>query len=56
VTLTAPVLKGAMNTIVLITGAEKRAALERAHATLDPVEAPMRLRSGAGHGALGGVS
>lgn len=41
VTLTAPVLRGAMNIHVLITGAEKRAALERAM-TLDPMEAPIR--------------
>ena len=41
VTLTAPVLKGAFHTHILITGAEKRAALERAR-TLSPVEAPVR--------------
>lgn len=41
ITLTAPVLRGAMNIHVLITGAEKRAALERAM-TLSPVEAPVR--------------
>jgi 6-phosphogluconolactonase len=41
VTLTAPVLKGAMNIHVLITGAEKRAALERAM-TLDVMKAPVR--------------
>jgi 6-phosphogluconolactonase len=41
VTLTAPVLKGAMNIHILITGAEKRSALERA-ATLSPKEAPVR--------------
>ena len=41
VTLTAPVLKGAFHTHILITGAEKRAALERAQ-TLSPVEAPVR--------------
>ena len=41
VTLTAPVLKGAMNIHILITGAEKRAALERAM-TLPPLEAPVR--------------
>ncbi len=35
VTLTAPVLKGAMSIHILITGAEKRAALERAQ-TLTP--------------------
>lgn len=41
ITLTAPVLKGAMNIHILITGAEKRAALERA-LTLPPSEAPVR--------------
>ncbi len=41
VTLTAPVLKGAMAIHVLITGAEKRAAVERA-ATLTPMEAPVK--------------
>jgi 6-phosphogluconolactonase len=41
VTLTAPVLKGAMNIHVLITGPEKRAALERA-LTLPPEQAPIR--------------
>lgn len=41
VTLTAPVLKGALSTHVLITGAEKRAAIEKA-ATLDPMLAPIR--------------
>lgn len=41
VTLTAPVLKGAMNIHVLITGAEKRAAIERA-AHLPETEAPIR--------------
>jgi len=41
ITLTAPVLKGAMSIHILITGAEKRAALERA--TQLPVEeAPVR--------------
>ncbi len=40
-TLTAPVLRGAMHTHVLITGAEKRAALERA-AHLTDLEAPVR--------------
>lgn len=40
VTLTAPALAGAMNIHILITGAEKRAALERA-ATLKPLEAPV---------------
>lgn len=42
ITLTAPVLKGAMNIHILITGAEKRAALERA-LTLPPEEAPVRV-------------
>ena len=42
VTLTAPVLKGAMNIHVLITGEEKRAALEHA-LTLPPEEAPVRV-------------
>lgn len=41
ITLTAPVLKGAMNIHILITGAEKRAALDRA-LTLPPSEAPVR--------------
>lgn len=41
VTLTAPVLDGAMSKHVVITGAEKRAALERA-ADLKPREAPIR--------------
>ena len=40
VTLTAPVLRGAMAIHVVITGAEKRAAIERA-ATLSPLEAPI---------------
>ena len=40
VTLTAPVLRGAMATHVVITGAEKRAAIERAH-HLSPAEAPI---------------
>ncbi len=42
VTLTAPVLAGAMSTHILITGAEKRDALERAQ-TLDPMEAPVKI-------------
>ena len=42
VTLTAPVLRGAFNTHILITGSEKRAALERAM-TLTPEEAPVRV-------------
>jgi 6-phosphogluconolactonase len=41
VTLTAPVLQGAMSTHVLVTGAEKHAALDRA-AHLTPAEAPIR--------------
>jgi len=41
ITLTAPVLRGAMHIHVLITGAEKRAALERAM-TLSVAEAPVR--------------
>jgi 6-phosphogluconolactonase len=40
VTLTAPVLKGAMSTHILITGAEKRAAIEKA-AKLHPIDAPI---------------
>lgn len=42
ITLTAPVLKGAMHTHILITGPEKRAALERA-AGLPVAEAPVRV-------------
>lgn len=41
ITLTAPVLAGAKNIHILITGAEKREAIERA-ATLPPEEAPVR--------------
>lgn len=41
ITLTAPALAGAMNIHLLITGAEKRAALDRA-LTLPPAEAPIR--------------
>jgi 6-phosphogluconolactonase len=41
VTLTAPVLRGAMHTHILITGADKRAALDRA-AHLPPLAAPVR--------------
>lgn len=41
VTLTAPVLAGARNIHILITGPEKRAALERA-LHLTPAEAPVR--------------
>jgi 6-phosphogluconolactonase len=42
VTLTAPVLKGAMSIHLLITGPEKRAALERAQG-LTPTDAPVRV-------------
>ncbi|MBN8630843.1 MAG: 6-phosphogluconolactonase [Rhodobacterales bacterium] len=41
ITLTAPVLREAFNIHILITGAEKREALERAM-TLSPMEAPVR--------------
>lgn len=41
ITLTAPVLNGAMSKHVVITGAEKRAALERAR-HLPPAQAPIR--------------
>lgn len=41
VTLTAPVLRDAFHIHILITGAEKRAALERAQ-SLPPHEAPVR--------------
>lgn len=41
ITLTAPVLAGAMNIHVLITGAAKREAIERA-AKLPPEQAPIR--------------
>lgn len=41
ITLTAPTLAGAMNIHVLITGAKKREALERA-AKLPPEQAPIR--------------
>lgn len=41
VTLTAPILKSAFHIHVLITGAEKRAALEQAM-TLPPAQAPIR--------------
>ncbi|WP_370285114.1 6-phosphogluconolactonase [Pseudooceanicola nanhaiensis] len=40
ITLTAPVLRGAISIHVVITGAEKRAALERA-AGMTPAEAPV---------------
>jgi 6-phosphogluconolactonase len=42
ITLTAPVLRGAMNIHLLITGADKRAAVERA-AHLSPADAPVRI-------------
>ncbi len=42
ITLTAPVLQGAMTTHVVITGTDKRAALERAE-TLTIAEAPIQL-------------
>ncbi len=41
ITLTAPILKAAYHTHIVIIGAEKRAALERAR-TLSPSEAPVR--------------
>ena len=41
ITLTAPALHKAINTHLLITGADKREALERAQ-KLDPTEAPIR--------------
>lgn len=41
ITLTAPVLRAATHIHILITGTEKRAAIERA-ATLTPMEAPVR--------------
>lgn len=42
ITLTAPYLKSAFRTHIVIRGAEKRAAIERA-ATLSPTEAPVRV-------------
>ncbi|MGG7644621.1 6-phosphogluconolactonase [Rhodovulum sp. YNF3179] len=42
ITLTAPVLKGAMHVHLLIAGAEKRAALERAAQAGPVAEAPIR--------------
>lgn len=42
ITLTAPVLRSAMHCHLLITGAEKRQAIERA-ATLSETEAPVRV-------------
>ncbi|WP_095589243.1 6-phosphogluconolactonase [Actibacterium ureilyticum] len=41
VTLTAPVLGGAVSTHIVITGADKRAALDRARAVADPSQAPI---------------
>jgi 6-phosphogluconolactonase len=41
VTLTAPVLRGALRSHVMITGADKRAAIEKA-AGMSPAEAPIR--------------
>jgi 6-phosphogluconolactonase len=41
ITLTAPVLRGAMTTHIVITGAEKRSAIERA-AQLTELEAPVK--------------
>ncbi len=41
ITLTAPILRGAQNIHILITGTEKRAALEAAQ-HLTPIEAPVR--------------
>ena len=41
VTLTGPVLTGAMSTHVVITGVEKRVALDRARDIMDPMEAPI---------------
>lgn len=42
ITLTAPVLAAAQHVYLLITGAEKRAALDTALATGDPMKAPIR--------------
>ncbi|MDJ0628909.1 MAG: 6-phosphogluconolactonase [Rhodobacter sp.] len=41
VTLTAPVLKSAMSTHLVITGSEKRKALDQAVRVQDPVQAPV---------------
>ena len=43
ITLTAPALTGAGRCYLLIHGAEKRAALDRANATAGPADAPVRL-------------
>lgn len=41
ITLSAPVLAGAIETHIVITGAEKRAALEQARHLHDPIKAPV---------------
>ena len=41
ITLTAPVLQGAMSRHIVITGAAKRKALERAQSLDDPMQAPV---------------
>ncbi|MCG6902934.1 MAG: 6-phosphogluconolactonase, partial [Rhodobacter sp.] len=41
ISLSAPVLDGAMSKHLLITGAEKRAALEQAQSLADPMQAPI---------------
>lgn len=41
ITLTAPVLAGALKTHIVITGTEKRAAVERAHSLNDVMKAPV---------------
>ena len=43
VTLTGPVLTQAVSTHIVITGTEKRKALERARKIGDPVEAPVSI-------------
>ena len=43
ITLTAPALTGAGRCFVLIHGAEKRAAIDRARAAAGPADAPVRL-------------
>ena len=43
ITLTAPVLRAAVNTHIVITGDEKRAALETAAKTHDPALAPISI-------------
>lgn len=47
ITLTAPVLSGAGRLYLLITGADKRAALDRAAAETDPLRAPIKAILGA---------